>query len=172
MDMLSSELVPWGTPNCGKGQPGQTGHTGHPAAPSAVPQRAGGGAGMNQVELAARAVELVTARLAGADVIAEVDRHEHALTRFATSVIHQNVAEDTTTVRLDVHHDGRTTAGSGTVIDAAALDDLVARVVDSAAIAPRDPALAGAGGSCARPRTSREWTWRPPAPRRRTGPRS
>jgi TldD protein len=34
MDMLSSEMVAWGTPNCGKGQPGQTGHTGHPAAPA------------------------------------------------------------------------------------------------------------------------------------------
>ncbi|OLB64689.1 MAG: peptidase U62 [Actinobacteria bacterium 13_2_20CM_2_72_6] len=34
MDMLSSEIVPWGTPNCGKGQPGQTGHTGHPSAPA------------------------------------------------------------------------------------------------------------------------------------------
>ncbi|WBB79317.1 TldD/PmbA family protein [Micromonospora sp. WMMD882] len=34
MDMLSSEVVPWGTPNCGKGQPGQIGHTGHPAAPA------------------------------------------------------------------------------------------------------------------------------------------
>jgi TldD protein len=33
LDMLSSEVVSWGTPNCGKGQPGQTGHTGHPAAP-------------------------------------------------------------------------------------------------------------------------------------------
>ena len=33
LDMLSSETVAWGTPNCGKGQPGQTGHTGHPAAP-------------------------------------------------------------------------------------------------------------------------------------------
>jgi TldD protein len=32
MDMLSSEITAWGTPNCGKGQPGQTGHTGHPAA--------------------------------------------------------------------------------------------------------------------------------------------
>jgi TldD protein len=30
MDMLSSTVVPWGTPNCGKGQPGQIGHTGHP----------------------------------------------------------------------------------------------------------------------------------------------
>ncbi|GIE99023.1 TldD/PmbA family protein [Paractinoplanes rishiriensis] len=34
MDMLSSESIPWGTPNCGKGQPGQVGHTGHPAAPA------------------------------------------------------------------------------------------------------------------------------------------
>lgn len=32
MDMLSSESIAWGTPNCGKGQPGQTGHTGHPAS--------------------------------------------------------------------------------------------------------------------------------------------
>src|SRR3954452_3247235 len=34
MDMLSSDLTSWGTPNCGKGQPGQMGHTGHPAAPA------------------------------------------------------------------------------------------------------------------------------------------
>ncbi len=34
MDMLSAEIRPWGTPNCGKGQPGQVGHTGHPAAPA------------------------------------------------------------------------------------------------------------------------------------------
>jgi TldD protein len=34
MDMLSSEIIPWGTPNCGKGQPMQLGHTGHPAAPA------------------------------------------------------------------------------------------------------------------------------------------
>ncbi|WP_033338270.1 TldD/PmbA family protein [Catenuloplanes japonicus] len=34
MDMLSSEIVQWGTPNCGKGQPTQVGHTGHPAAPA------------------------------------------------------------------------------------------------------------------------------------------
>jgi len=32
MDMLGSDVVAWGTPNCGKGQPGQIGHTGHPAA--------------------------------------------------------------------------------------------------------------------------------------------
>jgi TldD protein len=34
MDMLSGEVVAWGTPNCGKGQPAQIGHTGHPAAPA------------------------------------------------------------------------------------------------------------------------------------------
>jgi TldD protein len=34
MDMLSSEVIAWGTPNCGKGQPMQVGHTGHPAAPA------------------------------------------------------------------------------------------------------------------------------------------
>jgi TldD protein len=34
MDMLSSEIITWGTPNCGKGQPMQIGHTGHPAAPA------------------------------------------------------------------------------------------------------------------------------------------
>jgi TldD protein len=32
MDMLSSDVTAWGTPNCGKGQPMQIGHTGHPAA--------------------------------------------------------------------------------------------------------------------------------------------
>lgn len=29
-----SEMVFWGTPNCGKGQPMQVGHTGHPAVPA------------------------------------------------------------------------------------------------------------------------------------------
>ncbi|NNC43754.1 MAG: TldD/PmbA family protein [Acidimicrobiia bacterium] len=36
LDMLAgeSEIIYWGTPNCGKGQPMQVGHTGHPAAPA------------------------------------------------------------------------------------------------------------------------------------------
>ncbi|HEX6286900.1 MAG TPA: TldD/PmbA family protein, partial [Acidimicrobiia bacterium] len=36
LDMLAGgdEWHPWGTPNCGKGQPMQVGHTGHPAAPA------------------------------------------------------------------------------------------------------------------------------------------
>lgn len=36
MDRLAGreEWLPWGVPNCGKGQPMQVGHTGHPAAPA------------------------------------------------------------------------------------------------------------------------------------------
>jgi TldD protein len=35
LDMLAGgrEWIPWGVPNCGKGQPMQSAHTGHPAAP-------------------------------------------------------------------------------------------------------------------------------------------
>jgi TldD protein len=36
LDMLAGgdEWLPWGVPNCGKGQPMQSAHTGHPAAPA------------------------------------------------------------------------------------------------------------------------------------------
>jgi predicted Zn-dependent protease len=98
-----------------------------------------------EVDLAARAVERVAARLSGAEVLAEADRHELGLTRFATSVIHQNVAEDVTRVRLTVHHGGRTTAGTASVIDDTELDGLVQRVVDSVGIAPTDPGWPGLG---------------------------
>ena len=46
--MLSSEIVAWGTPNCGKGQPGQIGHTGHPAAPGRFRNVRVRGAGVTQ----------------------------------------------------------------------------------------------------------------------------
>ena len=49
-----------------------------------------------------------------------------ALTRFANSVIHQNVADATTTVRLRLHLDGRTAAGSTTVAAGDGLRGLVA----------------------------------------------
>ena len=65
--------------------------------------------------LAARAVELATRALPGAEVSVEADRHRLALTRFANSVIHQNVAEDVTTVRLRLHRDGRTASGSARI---------------------------------------------------------
>ena len=89
-----------------------------PGGAGPVPQRAGGGAGMTaslEQDLAARAVELVGRALPGAEVSAAADRHRLSLTRFANSVIHQNVARGRTSVSLNVHHDGRTAGGSATV---------------------------------------------------------
>ncbi|ROR92103.1 TldD/PmbA family protein [Nocardioides aurantiacus] len=100
-----------------------------------------------QETLAARAVELASGALAGAEVGAEVARHEMGLTRFAESVIHQNVAEDVTTVRLVVHHEGRTTSGSATVVGDDDLARLVERVAASARVAPHDPTWPGLTGS-------------------------
>src|SRR6476620_6714315 len=99
-------------------------------------------------DLAAIAVEMATAAVPGVEVEASVDRNELALTRFANSVIHQNVAEDVTTVRLRLPRDGRTASGSATVVAEQALADLVARVVEAVAGAPLDsgwPGLAGTG---------------------------
>ena len=94
-------------------------------------------------DLATSAVEQVTAALAGAEVAVAADRHRLALTRFANSVIHQNVAEDVTTVRVRIHHDGRTVGGSATVTDEPGLRALVVRLVDSVKFAPRDPGWPG-----------------------------
>ena len=94
-------------------------------------------------DLATSAVELITAALAGAEVEAAADRHRLALTRVANSVIHQNVAEDVTTVRVRIHHAGRTASGSATVIDEPGLRALVERAVDAVKSAPRDPGWPG-----------------------------
>ena len=66
-----------------------------------------------------------------------------ALTRFANSVIHQNVAEATTTVRLRLHLDGRTAGGSTTVTDAAGLESLVGGAITAARLSPPDAAWPG-----------------------------
>ncbi len=82
--------------------------------------------------------------LPGADVEVVVDHNRSALTRFANSYIHQNVAEDTTTVGLRVHHDGRTIAFS-TTTDPLGLVDRVAAVLRDAPRDPGWPGLAPAG---------------------------
>ncbi|MEO6122687.1 MAG: metallopeptidase TldD-related protein [Ilumatobacteraceae bacterium] len=94
-------------------------------------------------DLAASAVEQVAAVLAGAEVEASVNNHRLSLTRFANSVIHQNVAEDSTTVRIQIHHGGRTASASATVADSSQLVALVARVSDAVRVAPLDPAWGG-----------------------------
>jgi predicted Zn-dependent protease len=66
-----------------------------------------------------------------------------ALTRFANSVIHQNVADATTTVRLRLHLDGRTAAGSTTVTDAGGLTALVERTIEACRLSPPDEGWAG-----------------------------
>ncbi|WFE36772.1 metallopeptidase TldD-related protein [Micromonospora sp. WMMD975] len=95
-------------------------------------------------ELAARVVELVE-RVAGpaAEVEVLVTRSELALTRFANSFIHQNVAENGTAVHLRLHVDGRTATGGGSRVDPDGLAALVERTRAAARLAPLDPAWPG-----------------------------
>jgi len=97
-----------------------------------------------EVELAGRVVDLVR-RVAGpgAEVEALADHRALALTRFANSFIHQNVAEAVTTVRVRVHSDGRTATGSTTVISGDGLTALVERTLAAARLCPPDPAWPG-----------------------------
>lgn len=101
---------------------------------------------MNERSRAEQAVELTSRSLAGAEVSARVDRHRLSLTRFANSRIHQNVAEDATTLRLVVHRDGRTASGSATVASEDDLRSLVERLAGSVRVAPADPTWPGLSG--------------------------
>jgi predicted Zn-dependent protease len=98
----------------------------------------------NSLDVASQVLELVR-RAAGPDAEAEVsvDHTTQSLTRFANSFIHQNVADSGGSVRLRLHADGRTAAGSSTITSADGLRDLVARVVEAARLCPPDPQWAG-----------------------------
>ena len=93
---------------------------------------------LSETDLAQRVLGLV-----GPGIEAEVvvERHALALTRFANSYIHQNVADETTTVRLRLHAGGRTATTSTTVLDG--LDELVRRTIGSMRLAPADPTWPG-----------------------------
>lgn len=95
-------------------------------------------------ELAGRVVELAR-DVAGPGAEAEVvvDHTQLALTRFANSAIHQNVAEDGTAVRLRLHVDGRTATGSSTVVGEDGLRALVERTLAAARLCPPDPGWPG-----------------------------
>ena len=97
-----------------------------------------------ELALAGRVVELVR-RLAGtaAEAEAVVQHSADALTRFANSAIHQNVAAATTTVRLRLHLDGRTAGGSTTATDEAGLESLVERTIAAARLSPPDTGWPG-----------------------------
>ncbi|MFI6821927.1 metallopeptidase TldD-related protein [Micromonospora sp. NPDC050187] len=98
----------------------------------------------NEQEIAGQVVELV-GRLAGAGAQAEVTvtRSDVALTRFANSFIHQNVAESTVSVRLRLHADGRTATGSGSLTGPDGLRELVERTLVAARLCPPDPGWPG-----------------------------
>jgi predicted Zn-dependent protease len=103
---------------------------------------------MNDMQrLPDQTVEQVLSALPGAEVSVQVDRYQLALTRFANSVIHQNVAEDATTMRLVVHLDGRTATGSTSVVDQDDVRALVERVADAVRVAPIDPSWPGLAAS-------------------------
>ncbi|MDY7084504.1 MAG: metallopeptidase TldD-related protein [Actinomycetota bacterium] len=97
-----------------------------------------------ELELAARVVELVR-RVAGPAAEAEVmvQHDAEALTRFANSMIHQNVAGAVTDVRLRLHLDGRTASGATTVVDVGGLRGLVERTVAAVRLSPPDPTWPG-----------------------------
>ncbi|MEV4636355.1 metallopeptidase TldD-related protein [Actinoplanes sp. NPDC049548] len=97
-----------------------------------------------EMDLAARVVELAR-RLAGPQAEAEVvaAHSAEALTRFANSAIHQNVADATTTVQLRLHVAGRTAGGSTTVTDAQGLQALVERTIAAARLSPPDTTWPG-----------------------------
>lgn len=97
-------------------------------------------------DVAARTVQAVTTRLPGAEVVAQVERSEDHLTRFADNAIHQNVADDAWSATVTTHLDGRTLTlrtGLAGADDGAAIDAVADRVAGSVALAPLDPRWAG-----------------------------
>lgn len=94
--------------------------------------------------VAAQVLDLVrSAAGAGAQAEVMVATTHQALTRFANSFIHQNVANTETSVRLRVHAGGRTAAGATTVVDADGLRSLVGRTLAAAGLCPPDPGWPG-----------------------------
>lgn len=95
----------------------------------------------------AAAVLAEVARQGGPDTAAtvRVETAILALTRFADSAIHQNVADERTTVHLQLTVDGGRTASASTT-RVRALPQLVAATLAAARLVPRDPEWPGLGG--------------------------
>ena len=100
--------------------------------------------GATGAAVAARVLGLVRGRSAAADAEVVVQTGTAALTRFANSFIHQNVAEDVNHVALRVAVDGRVAATSlDGVTDDAALGRLVEGAFAAAAVSPVDAGWPG-----------------------------
>ena len=88
--------------------------------------------------------ERVLARVgAGAEAEVTVSTGTDALTRFATSFIHQNVADAAQRVHLRIALDGRVAEAVGNQTDDDALDRLVGSATDAARLRPVDPGWPG-----------------------------
>jgi predicted Zn-dependent protease len=97
-----------------------------------------------ELDLASQVIDLVkTVAGPGAEAEVTVSLDAEALTRFANSAIHQNVAEATTTVRLRLHADGRTAAAITTVTRPDGLRGLVERTLAAARVSPPDKGWPG-----------------------------
>jgi predicted Zn-dependent protease len=96
-----------------------------------------------QLDLAGEVLDLVR-HAAGPSAEAEVlvAREDLALTRFANSYIHQNVADSMTRVRLRLHLDGCTAVGSSTRLGTG-LRELVERTISATRLSPADPGWPG-----------------------------
>ncbi len=92
------------------------------------------------IDTAERALELVRTRAAEAEAEVTVRQGTEALTRFATSFIHQNVASEVNHVVIRVALDGR---NASTSIDGPASDEALGRAIDNvleaARVRPADP---------------------------------
>jgi predicted Zn-dependent protease len=92
------------------------------------------------LDTAERALGLVRVRARDAEVEVTVRQGTEALTRFATSFIHQNVANDVNHVLIRVAIDGR---NASTSVDGPADDESLGRAIDNvleaARIRPADP---------------------------------
>jgi len=88
------------------------------------------------LEVADHVLQLVGER---AEAIVSVTRGTSALTRFANSVIHQNVAEDSEHVTLKCVIDGRSASATVNQVDVDTLERLVDRVLEAAELRPPDP---------------------------------
>jgi predicted Zn-dependent protease len=97
-------------------------------------------ASQQALDLADHVVALVRGRAADAEVEVTVRRGQAALTRFATSFIHQNVASEVNHILLRVALDGR---NATTSVDGPADDEMLGRVIDgvieAANVRPPDP---------------------------------
>jgi len=105
-----------------------------------------------ETDVAARVLDLVRARSGSAEAEVEVRSGQLALTRFANSFIHQNVAEDLRTVGIRVALDGHVaSARLDGPTDIGHLERLVDGVLEAARIAPVDPEWPGVAEPAAAP---------------------